>query len=331
MDRNKSAAAFGCRKTGGALALAMVLSLGTGAATAWGPVGHRAVGAVADELLSARAQAAVADLLAQDLDREGRLSGRRTLAEVADWADEIRGGPGDRPRWHYDNRPVCATSAKEPQWCARGECATAAMEEMLSVLADRHRTRAERNEALKWAVHLAADLHQPLHAADLAEGGNRIRLATGSKGHAGEPASGSGIDSQARDSARGPRDHGQEGTVSLHAFWDSRLVALALHPEEGAISAATLARLTREARAQTPARVAEPAAQWAAESNELARRFALKINGVGCDSGRDRSDIAIVHLPRGYVARATRIVEERLALAGARLAWVLNQTLGEGR
>jgi hypothetical protein len=304
-----------------AAALLALVALVPGSALAWGPVGHKAVGAVADQLLTPGARAAVQALLADDRDRDGRYSGRRSLAEIADWADEIRGGPGDQPHWHYDNRPVCdgaPAQAAPAVWCPGGECASAQLAAQLAVLADDGRTRAQRAIALKWVVHLAGDLHQPLHAADLAEGANRIRVAP----YGRPPAS--------RNRADGPRRGRSD--ESLHAFWDSHLVNLALHPRDGAIPDAALARLVDQARAASAQQRAAPPARWAEESNEIARRFALALDGVDC-ALRGELDAGAgprVTLSRAYVARGRNIVEERIALAGARLAQVINTALDGG-
>jgi len=304
-------------------AIVSLMLLLAGGAQAWGPAGHQAVGAVADSLLTPGARDAVAILLAEDQEAHGRPSGRRTLAEVADWADEIRGTPGDRPHWHYDNRPVCGSAASSDgstgAWCPKGDCASAQLPSLLAVLADDGRTRAERSMALKWVVHLVGDLHQPLHAADLAEGGNRIRVAPyGKAAHRDSGEYGGGHGSR----------HGRSGE-SLHAFWDSHLVNLALHPEEGQVPDAAVARLLRRARAASAERLSATPAQWAAESNRIARDFALNIDGVDCArrSALDSGDEPRVTLSRAYVAQGRQIVEERLALAGARLAQLINAAL----
>jgi hypothetical protein len=124
----------------------------------------------------------------------------------------------------------------------------------------------------------------------------------------------------------GPRRNASE---SLHAFWDSHLVNLALHPRDGVIPDAAMADLLRRARAVGAARVNAPPERWAEESNDLARRFALAMDGVDCArrSELDAGDGPRVTLSREYVARGRQIVEERLALAGARLARVINQAL----
>src|ERR1700741_1507114 len=105
-------------------------------ASAWGPLGHRAVGSVADALLSPGARAQVARLLADDRDRDGQPSGRTTLAEVSLWADEIRGTPADRPAWHYDDVPACGEIGREATWCPQQQCASATIEPLLAQLAD---------------------------------------------------------------------------------------------------------------------------------------------------------------------------------------------------
>jgi hypothetical protein len=284
--------------------LRICLALLPASAAAWGPAGHRAVGAVADDLVAPATRAAVEALLADDRDRDGRPSGRRRLAQVADWADEIRGLPGDHPHWHYDNQPVCGGPAPRGQWCPGGDCASAAIEAQLAILADAHRPREERAVALKWVVHLAGDLHQPLHVADLAAGGNRIRVA---------PPGG-----------RGGTERREE---SLHAFWDNHLVNLALHAGQGEVPARSLRALERRARALAPADVAAPPARWAEESHALARELALRIDGVDCRLAGPGEGIEVA-LDDAYVAKARRVVEQRLALAGARLAATLDRALG---
>jgi uncharacterized membrane protein YgcG len=331
-------------RTMAALALGFSALLAPDLAVAWGPVGHEAVGAVADALLTPHTQAAVADLLADDRDRDGRFSGRRSLAEVAGWADEIRGGPGDHPHWHYDNRPVCGPPVEAGAWCPQGDCASAQLPALLATLADPGRPRAERNMALKWIVHLVGDLHQPLHAADLAEGANRIRVVPQGKsgrswdrgGDGNGGGGGSGDRGGYGGGSPGGEHHGRHGHghsgESLHAFWDSHLVNLALHPDEGRIPAAALESLIRRARAEGTARVDAAPERWAEESNAIARDFALNIDGVDCSlgNGRGNGEEPQVRLSRAYVSKGRALVQERLALAGARLARVLNQALDAG-
>src|SRR5436305_14603421 len=77
-------------------ALLAVASAYPPGAPAWGGLGHRTMGAIADRLLLPAARAAVAEPLSGDVDKFGAPSGRRTLESVADWADEISGTPARR-------------------------------------------------------------------------------------------------------------------------------------------------------------------------------------------------------------------------------------------
>lgn len=292
------------------------------AAQAWGPAGHEAIGAVADQRLSPAARAVIQRLLAEDLDRDGHPSHRTTLAQVASWPDEIRGHPGDHPHWHYDNIPVCHADGGTAAWCRQGECASVQVDRQLAILANANLPLQERNEALKWVVHLVGDLHQPLHAADFAEGANLIHVLP----HGGH---------RHREGGWGESTafHGGEGHhegESLHAFWDSRLVHIDLHDEHGVIPERSLRRLFQVADHFSRAELDKGPGDWALESNQIARDFALRIDGIQC-ALEGRHDLPEVMLPDAYVARARHIVDERLALAGARLAQQLNRALAAGR
>src|SRR6267142_242450 len=173
-------------------------------AFAWGPEGHRVVGDIASRYLTATARAQVSDLLRNDRLAGGEPSGRRTLGEIANWADEIKDFEWGKRRgsWHYDDIPLCGTP-EYGKYCRGGRCASAQLARQIEVLSDpRARPRA-RNEALKWVVHLIGDIHQPLHAANHGDrGGNQVQV-----------------------SFFGERDNPPYGSLNLHAVWDVRLVA----------------------------------------------------------------------------------------------------------
>ncbi|MGH8133664.1 MAG: S1/P1 nuclease, partial [Steroidobacteraceae bacterium] len=226
-------------------------------AWAWGPQGHRTVGAIADRLLNPQARAVITQLLAGDLDKFGNPSGRTTLEAVAVWPDEINGTAAAEPRWHYDDAPVCG-SAPKARYCPDGQCNTGQMTRLIGVLADPRAAPRARNEALKWVVHLVADIHQPLHAADNGDrGGNRVPVALA-----------------------GVRTRGRE---SLHRAWDTDLVRLALHTRNRQQPPPDIDALALEARS-----LAEDAGQgtpdgWASESNNLAKNVAYHYPGFGCN------------------------------------------------
>lgn len=267
-------------------------------ALAWGPQGHRTVGAIADQLLTPQARAVVAQLLAQDLDKFGNPSGRTTLEAVSVWADELHGTPAARARWHYDDEPVCGGGPKVG-YCRDGDCGSEALKRQLSLLADPRTPRRERNEALKWVVHLVGDLHQPLHAADNDDrGGNSMQVAL------------SGVKTRGRE--------------SLHRAWDGDFVKLALHARSGQQPPAAIGTLVREASVLWQEAGQGSPDSWVTESNNLARNVAYRYAGFAC--GRPPGGIVV--LDAHYVADAAGLARERLLLAGARLGAVLNQSLG---
>lgn len=150
-----------------ALALALLATLlPCGAAQAWGPVGHQAVAMAARAQLTPEALARVQELMA--------LEPGATLAELATWADEHR-SPDTAP-WHYVNFPAGDCTYRPARDCPDGQCVVAALDAQLRILESRA-PQSERLQALKWVVHLVADVHQPLHAG-MAEdrGGNRYQL-----------------------------------------------------------------------------------------------------------------------------------------------------------
>jgi len=278
----------------------LISACGAPPASAWGPQGHRTVGAIADRLLTPPAHARVAQLLADDLDKFGNPSGRTTLEAVSDWADELHGTPAARAVWHYDDVPVCG-SAPKARYCPDGQCNSGQLERLIGVLTDTRAAPRERNEALKWIVHLVGDIHQPLHAATNADrGGNLVHVALA-----------------------GVRTRGRE---NLHRAWDNDLVKEALHARNRQQPPGNIDALAAEAR-----QLAADAGQgspdsWARESNNLARNVAYRFVGFACNSVPP----GIVVLDAAYQQEAEDIVRERLLLAGARLATLLNQSLAPG-
>ena len=284
-----------------AAGVALVLLAAAPLVFAWGPQGHRTIGAIADRLLTPETHAQLLEILADDRDKFGNPSGRTTLEAVSVWADEVRGTSADRPAWHYDDIPICGPRDKA-RYCPNGQCNSEQLKRLTAVLGDSRTPARERAEALKWIVHLLGDLHQPLHAANNADlGGNRVAVAL------------AGVHTRGRD--------------TLHKAWDNDLVQLVLHardhqrsPPEIDPLASEAAHLEREVGQGTPD-------SWARESNNLARNVAYHYPGFACNSVPS----GIVVLDAEYLDDAELVVRERLLLAGARLATLLNSTLARAQ
>jgi len=157
------------------------------AARAWGRSGHAIVADIAQDHLTPAAYSAASLLLEEE--------GLTQLAEVSSWADDFRKSHPETAPWHFVDIPLNAQTYNAARDCPAGDCAVAKLEQFRAILADQSAPAAQRLEALKWIVHLVADLHQPLHAEDNGDrGGNQIIA------------------------------EGFDRPVSLHAIWDTTLI-----------------------------------------------------------------------------------------------------------
>src|SRR5712691_9484788 len=278
----------------------LALSLARGA-LAWGPEAHRMVGDIASRHLDPKASARVRDLLKDDRLADGQLSGRRTLGEVASWADEIREYDPKKPghRLHFDDIPICGTPDYS-RYCRNGQCASAQLDRQLRILGNGSARPEQRNRALKWVVHLVGDIHQPLHAANRRDqGGNAVQV-----------------------SFFGQRDNPPYGTLNLHALWDVHMVQR-LVSEKGGESAIVSA----------PVGAAEKAgwekgsvADWIGESHEIAGNLVYPALPVA--SSCSRRIPGVVAIDGAYYSKAAPVIEAQIRKAGVRLARILNESLG---
>jgi len=156
-------------------------------ALSWGKTGHRVAGQIAEHYLSAEARLALAELLPA----EG-------LAEASTWADFMRADPAEfwqrtASPWHYvtvpGDRHYVEVGAPE-----EGDAFTA-LQRFRATLLDRDAELDERRLALRFIVHIVADLHQPLHVGNGSDrGGNDFEVV-----YFGQPS-------------------------NLHRVWDSQII-----------------------------------------------------------------------------------------------------------
>ena len=215
--------------------IALLLSLLAVAAPAlgWGPSGHEMVADLAQDQLRPVARAEVDRLLAGEA--------KPTLAGVANWADDVRYAKRGQStsRWHFVNFKGGDCSYVPPRDCPDGDCIIAAINRNFLALADRKRPDEARRDALKFLVHLIADVHQPLHAsANDDRGGNDFQVAY--------------------------HGHGR----NLHAVWDGLMIW------RSDMGPAEYARLLERQSPLPPDPVRSsdrPAVEWALESCRLVR------------------------------------------------------------
>jgi hypothetical protein len=273
------------------LQIACAIFVGTFVATAavtldaWGTQGHRLVARIAENHLTTTARRAVRDLL-----------GSERMADVASWADQHH--EGNTQTWHYVNIPGNANGYERTRDCPvqggvdshGGQWRDCVVDRILynqQRLADRSLGRSERATALKFLIHLVADVHQPFHAFGPDRGGNGVDVTA-----FGSPLCG----------ARG------DLTCTLHGVWDGTLLAHR-HLNDGKYVDG-LEALIRDRRLDLHA--AGAPADWAKESHDLARTALVPNHGV---------------IDEAYYRREIAVVDERLAVAGLRLAKLLNEAL----
>ena len=278
------------------------------AALAWSARGHAMVADIATKLLTPSASAQVSALLQDDLRADGQRSGRKTLVEVASWPDELRETPEQRATgaYHFDDVPICGVPDKS-KYCPDGKCGTVWFAKQTAILADRSQPPRARNEALKWIVHLAGDLHQPLHASDHDDrGGNDVRIT---------------FLGRSQDDAVPGR--AAPFPYNLHTAWD-RLIPYRLFDARGGYDRFLADMPSALTRADWEVGTMD---QWAAESFVLARDFLYPALPTDFVCGRPIT--AVVPLDERYDGLAAVVVEMQLKKAGVRLAKVLNDLLSD--
>lgn len=246
--------------------LLLALALLAAPASAWGPTGHRIVAGLAERDLHPAARAQLRVLLTH--------SRARSLADVANRADELQDDPRARAAWrataklHFVNFADASCRYDARRDCTGGRCVVAAIDRYAARLADRGRPESERAEALAMLVHFVADAHQPLHAGYRHDaGGNRYQIR-----------------------------HDGRGT-NLHAIWDTPVLT---RRREGW-------RRYAEALARAPLPAADGgAARWAEESCRLTR-------DAGLYPPRHRVDDAYLERMRPLAERRLREAAARLA------------------
>lgn len=275
-------------------------------AQAWGPDGHMAVGRIAAHFLTPATQAALQPLL-----RGERLGDLR----VACWPDFIRGNDRmeriypENHRWHYIDIPL-DQSADTFAPSADGLNIVSQLEAWTRVLADPAQPDAKRRDAVRFLVHFAGDVHQPLHCAyrDDDRGGNLVPV------HAFRGAQVTHTDETAKDER-----------PNLHRVWDDYLVAEALAGSSVSNFADALsARITPE---QVAAWSAGSPRDWAWETHMLAVDRAYRFTD-GTPLPSVGPDVKLDLTEANYIAAATPVAVEQLQRAGVRLAHLLNTALG---
>ena len=157
---------------------------------AWGLLGHRIVGEIADSYLSKKAKKEIYKIL-----------GTESIAMSSNWADFIKSDPayGYLYNWHFINFNS-GLSQQQFQSYLDTDTATDAYTKINFMVAELKKKDLPQDKKLlylRMLIHIVGDIHQPLHIGRLEDrGGNNIKVLW------------------FRDSA------------NLHQVWDDKLIGL---------------------------------------------------------------------------------------------------------
>jgi hypothetical protein len=308
-------------------------SSGSRAAWAWDDFGHMEVAAVAWPSLTPKAKKKVAQLLALNPRYPNWIVGasaaerpRAAFMRAATWADSIKTDPAyaapdvqsaptagqnlgyadhlKHAYWHFVDQPF------SPDGTALVPAAAPNLATQIPILraalADANASDDLKSYDLVWLLHLVGDAHQPLHTVsryDHADptgdrGGNNVKIT----GNTQPP-----VCDDPRYCPFGPPDE-------LHAFVDD--IAGSGYATAPVVAAATkLGKAPARAVADTDVSV------WIAEGEALAVS-SVYVTPIGVGVGP-------FTVTPAYQAAISDLGKKRIALAGARLARLLNDALGK--
>jgi len=167
----------------------IILFLGISFQTmAWGLLGHRIVGEIADSYLSKKAKKEIYNIL-----------GTESIAMSSNWADFVKSDPAYNYlyNWHFINFKTGLTQ-QQFQAALDADTATDAYTKINFLAAELKKKNLPQEKKilyLRMLIHIVGDVHQPLHMGRLDDrGGNNIRVLW------------------------------FKDTVNLHQVWDERLI-----------------------------------------------------------------------------------------------------------
>jgi len=149
----------------------------------WGFKGHRAIATIAQKHLTSNTAYVVSAYLKGE-----------SMADVATWADENRNNT--TAPWHFLNLPLGLTHEQFVKFVSESDNNVyTAILKAEATLKDKSLSADQKNEALKYLIHLVGDAHQPMHISRKEDkGGNTIQVRFDDKG------------------------------TNLHSLWDSKLI-----------------------------------------------------------------------------------------------------------
>lgn len=284
-------------------------------ARAWDPTGHMLIDQIAWENTKPEVRAKVAALVAK-LENKYNNHTPYNFITAGCYMDDMRESPGYAyAKWHFIDIEYTPDGSgyAEPQ---PPNVVWAIEQAALTLLKNPNATDAQKAEALAMLMHFTGDVHQPLHCVtwDNDNGGGGYIIA-------GVPFT----------------DVSKKQVPNLHLFWDRAYryevkdgkvlelyEGLRANERPAAPADGTIKNQAAKIMADYPAsaladllKVDDPH-DWARESYALACKS-------GYPPGPHPTDYEVVKLTPAFVHQAHDIADKRIALAGYRLANLLNE------
>lgn len=304
----------------------VVLFLACPAAYGWHAAGHKATAVIAFELLNGDQRDSIITILEQHPrfredfaanmpphiakgDRATR--GRWLLEQAAIWPDLVKTldeaiqSEYSKSRWHYINMPVWLTEEDEAALTGMlshnmetqffppmgpGLNVIQALRGNLAIWHDERSADADKAVALCWILHLAGDLHQPLHTVALF---SRVYFSSGDRG-------GNSIGVTWGN-----------GTRNLHAVWDGLPTGMeVIAPDNGA----------QKLIADAPVDDDTAIDAWLRQHVDLARQFVYTDDlRAQLREKMGAGDAPTVTLSIEYLDSARSLSRKQVKLAGYRI------------
>jgi hypothetical protein len=246
-------------------------------------------------------------MIEKEIDVLKRFSNEKdhSFIEAAVWADDNKELEFNQfTPWHYSDTPIITPDFSGDIDLERMNV-TWAIKQMKNTLSNTSAPSFDSNLALsfswRYLLHLVGDLHQPLHSSSLYssqfplgdEGGNLIRINF--------------------------TDPAYPDVTNLHALWDACVgqygsVYAPLAEEDYERVMLVVEEITKEVTKESVKEKLEvkDVEEWAKESYVIAKEFVYTVN----DGDTITED---------YIKQGRKIVNERLALAGYRLALMMEE------
>ena len=258
---------------------------------AWNPLGHMVVADIAYDRLTPAAKKKVDELISYF---HKEYPDANAFVDIAPWADAIRSQKIETfTHWHYSDNSF-STDGTPIKNLKDSDNAVWALTNIESVMKNKEANNFERARFLAFLTHIVADLHQPLHTV------SRISHA--------HP-----------DGDRGGNDYFvyyKNKRANMHHIWDIGVSLFDTNPsQEKAL------QLEKEITARYPESYFGKEkinntnyAAWADDGAELAKKYVY-------------SAVEEEELDANYINNGSEISKQQIALAGYRLAAMLNKWL----